>query len=192
MSGRRTIRRPSRDTVVRVGVLVWLAIVYMTLWGDPSVGNALAGLVIGALIMVALPLPRVPVSGRLHPLSLLELIVVGSYYAIESSLQIAWFAVRPAGAPVSGVLRVQLSIRSDLVFVLCADVLNLIPGTMVLELDRRTRTAWVHVLDVSSDAAVQKFYYVTRRVERLLIRSFERPSEWHESKEIATLSEEES
>ncbi|MBF6175387.1 Na+/H+ antiporter subunit E [Nocardia blacklockiae] len=181
----------SRENVVRIGVLLWLAVVYTALWGDLSVGNVLAGLAIGALIMVAMPLPRVPVSGRLHPLSLLELIVVGSYYALESSLQIAWFAVRPAGAPVSGVLRVRMSIRSDLVFVLCTDVLNMIPGTMVLELDRTTHTVWVHVLDVGSDAAVEKFYRVTRRIERLLIQSFERPAEWRESDAPASVSEEE-
>lgn len=180
----------SRETVVRIGVLLWLALVYTALWGDPSVANTLAGLAIGAVIMLAMPLPRVPVSGRLHPLSLLELIVVASYYALESSLQIAWFAVRPSGAPVSGVLRVRMSIRSDLVFVLCTDVLNMIPGTMVLELDRTTHTVWVHVLDVGSEAAVEKFYRVTRRVERLLIQSFERPGEWHESGSAATVSEE--
>ncbi|MBB5914238.1 multicomponent Na+:H+ antiporter subunit E [Nocardia transvalensis] len=180
----------SRETVVRIGVLLWLAVVYTALWGDLSIGNVLAGLVIGALIMLALPLPRIPISGRLHPLSLLELIAVASYYAIESSVQIAWFAIRPSGAPVSGVLRVRMAIRSDLVFVLCTDVLNLIPGTMVLELDRTTHTVWVHVLDVGSEAAVDKFYHVTRRLERLLIQTFERPAEWRESTDPATYSEE--
>ncbi|MQY31086.1 Na+/H+ antiporter subunit E [Nocardia aurantia] len=165
----------SRETVVRIGVLVWLAIVYTALWGDISVGNLLAGLVLGAVVMLALPLPRVSVTGRVRLRPLLELLVAGTYYALESSLQVAWFAIRPAGAPTSGVLRVRLAIRSDLVLVLCADVLNLIPGTMVLEIDRTDPTVWVHVLNVGSDAAVEKFYRDTRRLERLLIDSFERP-----------------
>jgi multicomponent Na+:H+ antiporter subunit E len=173
--------RLSRESLVWIGSLAWLAIVYTALWGEFSIGNVVAGLVIGAIIMLALPLPRVPISGRLHPLSLLELTALSAYYALESSLQIAWFAIRPAGAPVSGVLRVRLAIRSPLVMVLCADLLNLIPGTMVLELDRETHTVWVHVLDVGSDAAVERFYFTTRRLEQLLIRSFERPSEWHET-----------
>ncbi|WP_216898680.1 Na+/H+ antiporter subunit E [Nocardia alni] len=171
----------SRETLVWIGGVVWLAVVYTALWGEFSVGNMVAGLAIGVLIMVALPLPRVPISGRLHPLTLIELVVVSAYYALESSVQIAWFAIRRSGSPVSGVLRVRLAIRSPLVMVLCADLLNLIPGTMVLEIDRETRTVWVHVLDVGSDAAVERFYYTTRRLEQLLIRSFERPTEWHES-----------
>ncbi|MCX4098990.1 Na+/H+ antiporter subunit E [Nocardia sp. alder85J] len=165
----------TRETAVRIGVLLWLGVVYMALWGDVSVGNLLAGLVIAAVVTASLPLPRVTVTGRIRPLPLLELLLASAYYALESSLQIAWFAIRPAGAPTSGVLRMRLSIRSDLVLVLCTDLLNLIPGTMVLEIDRTNPTVWVHVLDVGSDAAVEKFYRSTRRLERLLIDSFERP-----------------
>ncbi|NKY87094.1 Na+/H+ antiporter subunit E [Nocardia veterana] len=167
----------TRERLVRIGVLIWLAVVYTALWGNASIANLLAGLVVGVLIMVLLPLPRVPVNGTLRVLPLVELVLVTAYYAIESSLQIAWFAVRRSGAPVSGVLRVRLAIDSDLVLVLCADVLNLIPGTMVLELDRTSGVAWVHVLDVGSDDAVEKFYYTTRRLEGLLIRAFERKAQ---------------
>lgn len=176
---------PGRASAVRVGVLLWLTIVWLTLWGDLSVGNLVAGLGVGTLIMLTLPLPRVPVSGRLHPLALAELIVVSSYYALESSLQVAWFAIRPAPPPVSGVLRVNMSMKSDLVLVLCADVLNLIPGTMVLEIDRQRCVFYVHVLDVSSEAAVDTFYRTTRRLERLLISAFERPAEWRSTRTTA-------
>ncbi|MET8774217.1 Na+/H+ antiporter subunit E [Nocardia sp. NPDC004654] len=168
-------RRIGKDSVVRVGVLLWLAAVYMALWGDLSVANLLAGLVVGALIMVALPLPRIPVSGRLNLVALIEVIWVSAYYALESSLQIAWFALRPAPPPVSGVLRVNLSTKSDLVLVLTTDLLNLIPGTMVLEIDRNRCLVYVHVLDVGSEAAVARFYQQTRRLERLLISALERP-----------------
>ncbi|WP_431957029.1 Na+/H+ antiporter subunit E [Nocardia lijiangensis] len=168
-------RRIGKDSVVRGGVLLWLAAVYMALWGDLSIGNLVAGLAVGALVMVALPLPRIPVSGRLNLLSLAEVTVVSAYYALESSLQIAWFALRPAGPPVSGVLRVSLSTNSDLVLVLTTDLLNLIPGTMVLEIDRNRCLVYVHVLDVGSDAAVARFYHQTRRLERLLISALERP-----------------
>jgi multicomponent Na+:H+ antiporter subunit E len=173
---------PDRATSVRIGILLWLTAIWMTLWSDLSIGNLLAGLGVGTIIMLTLPLPRVPVSGRLHPLSLAELIVVSSYYALESSFQIAWFAIRPARPPVSGVLRVNLTMKSDLVLVLCVDLLNLIPGTMVLEIDRQRCVVYVHVLDVSSDAAVAKFYKTTRRLERLLISSFERPTEWRSAR----------
>ncbi|MBO0855619.1 MAG: Na+/H+ antiporter subunit E [Nocardia sp.] len=170
----------SREWLVRIGTLVWLAVVFTAAWGDASAANLLGGLVVGGLIMVSLPLPRVPVHGTVRILPLLELLAATAFYAIESSVQIAWFAVRPAGPPVSGVLRVRLRIDSDLVLVLCADVLNVIPGTMVLELNREAGAVWVHVLDVGSDRAVAKFYRVTHRLEHLLISAFERGEEIRE------------
>ncbi|MEV6319880.1 Na+/H+ antiporter subunit E [Nocardia sp. NPDC051787] len=178
MSDEQTTHGTRRDTVVRIAILVWLALVWIALWGDLSMANLLGGLVVAALIMVALPLPRVPVTGRLRMLPLIELLVVSGYYALESSLQVAWFAIRPAPTPVSGVLRVYSGTRSDLVLVLWADLLNLIPGTMVLEIDRGRCVVYVHVLDVGSDAAVDKFYRTTRRLERLLIEGLERPTGW--------------
>ncbi|WP_194816275.1 Na+/H+ antiporter subunit E [Nocardia sp. XZ_19_385] len=164
----------SKSVIVRGALLIWLAVVYTALWGDLSVANILGGLAVGALIIFALPLPRMPVTGQLSLRALAELTVVSVYYAMESSFQIAWFAIRPAPPPVSGVLRVNLSTRSDLVMVLCTDLLNLIPGTMVLEIDRRRCVVYVHVLDVSSEAAVQRFYETTRRLDRLLVAAFER------------------
>ncbi|MFD4441439.1 Na+/H+ antiporter subunit E [Nocardia sp. NPDC058519] len=161
-------RLVNRDNALRVGVLIWLTAVWVALWGDLSFANALAGIVVALIVVFALPLPRVPTTGRFHPLSLLELIAVSTYYALESSFQVAWFAIRPSGPPISGVLRVQLSIQSDLVLVMFTDLLNLIPGTMVLELDRPRCVVYVHVLDVGSDKAVAKFYRTTRRLEHLL------------------------
>ncbi|MFF2085214.1 Na+/H+ antiporter subunit E [Nocardia sp. NPDC058176] len=167
----------NRDTILRIAVIIWLTVVWIALWGDPSWANLLGGLAVALVVVLALPLPNVPVAGRFHPLSFLELIVVSTYYALESSLQVAWLGIRPGPPPVSGVLRVHLSIQSDLVLVMCTDLLNLIPGTMVLELDRARCVVYVHVLDVGSEEAVVKFYRTTRRLEHLMINAFERPGE---------------
>ncbi|KAA0022160.1 Na+/H+ antiporter subunit E [Antrihabitans cavernicola] len=173
----------SRTATVRLFVLAWLAAVWVLLWGDISIANVLAGLAVGLLIMTLLPLPRVPVDGRAHLWSIIQLIWLTAYYALESSAQVAWLAVRPGPPPVTGVLRVRLSIESDLVMVLCCDVLNLIPGTMVIELDKERRLAYVHVLDVGSERSVERFYSTTRRLEQLFIDSFER--EQHVGEESA-------
>lgn len=168
----------SRENLGRTGVVLWLAVVYTLLWGTLTIGNLIAGLLIGIVIVVVLPLPTVPVTGRFSPVSVAELIVVSAYYAMESSLQVAWLALRGA-QPVSGVLRVRLDIRSDLVLALFVDLLNLFPGTMVLEIDKARRVIYVHVLDLGTEAAVAQFYRTTRRLERLFIASFERPVDRH-------------
>lgn len=171
----------TRGLAVRAGILVWLTLVWILLWGNMSIANVVGGLIVAIAITVLLPLPRVPVEGRIHPWSILTLLVLSLGYAAQSSVQVAWLAVRPGPPPVTGVLRVRSLIKSDLVLTLCVDVLNLIPGTMVLEVDQVKRTVYVHVLDVGTDKAVQHFYRTVRRLEALFIASFERESEWRPS-----------
>jgi multicomponent Na+:H+ antiporter subunit E len=167
-------RLVNRDNVLRIGVLIWLTAVWVALWGQVSLANVLAGAGVGVVIMVTLPLPWIPVRGRLRLLPLAKLAAISVYYGLESSFQLAWFALRPAPPPVSGVLEVGFAFRSDLVMVLCTNLINLIPGTMVLEIDREHCAAYVHVIDVSSAEAVAKFYHTIRVLERLLIDGLER------------------
>lgn len=171
----------TRENVLRLGALLWLTAVWILLWGNLSIGNILGGLAVGTVITVLLPLPRVPVEGRLHVRSLLHLFGRTIYYALQSSLQIAWLAIRPGPPPVTGVLRYQLGIKSDLVLTLCIDVINLIPGTMVLEIDQVRRIVYVHVLDMGSDKAVSQFYRTVEQLERLFVASFERDADWKPS-----------
>ena len=75
-----------------------------------------------------------------------------------SSVQVAWLAIRPGPPPLTAVLRAHLAIKSDLVLALAVNIINLIPGTIVLEIDQTRRMIYVHVIDVGSDRAVNRFY----------------------------------
>lgn len=173
-SGRRDLRR----VTLRAWTLVWLTLVWLLLWGDVSAANILSGLVVAAGITYLLPLPSVPIEGRVHLLSLARLVVRVTWYLVVSSAQVAWLAVRPARPPLAAVLRAQLNIKSDLVLALAVSVINLIPGSIVLEIDQVRRIIYVHVIDASTDKAVSQFYHQVRQVERLLADAFERDGEW--------------
>ena len=76
--------------------------------------------------------------------------VTVAWYLVESSIQVAWLAIKPGPPPMTAVLRARLAVKSDLVLALAVHALNLIPGTIVLEIDRERRMLYVHVLDVGS------------------------------------------
>jgi multicomponent Na+:H+ antiporter subunit E len=170
-----------RHLLLRAWVLCWLTLVWILLWGSLSAANIVSGLTIALLITVLLPLPVVPVEGRVHVLSLLRLIAVMAYELALSSLQVAWLAIKPGPAPLSAVLRAHLAIKSDLVLALAVNMITLTPGSVVLEIDRVHRMVYVHVLDVGSDRAVSRFYRQISRIERLLVATFERDAEWRPS-----------
>lgn len=170
-----------RNVVLRVWVVCWLILVWILLWGTFSAANVLSGLLVALVITLLLPLPAVPVEGRVHPLSLLRLLVTVGYYLVLSSVQIAFLAIRPGPPPLSAVLRAHLAVKSDLVLALAVNIFNLIPGSIVLEIDQSRRMLYMHVIDVGNERAVARFYTQVSQVERLLVRAFERENDWRPS-----------
>jgi len=167
-----------RSVALRIWVLCWLVLVWILLWGTFSAANIISGLAVALLITLLLPLPPVPVEGRLHPLSLIRLILMVIYYLFKSSWQVALLAVRPGPPPLSAVLRAHLPVKSDLVLALAVNIFNLIPGSIVLEIDQARRMLYMHVLDVGSDRGVERFYSQVATVQRLLVATFERDVDW--------------
>jgi len=155
-----------------------LATVWVLLWGRVTIPNIVMGVVVAIVILVLLPMPPVPVQGRVHPVPLVKLLGLFTWYLMESSVQLMWLAIRPGPPPLTGVLRVPLTIKSDLVLVLAANITTLIPGSMVLEIDQVRRILYCHVIDVGSAESVERFFQQVAQVQRLLIDSFERDDEW--------------
>lgn len=176
-------KAPMRRIALRIWNLCWLMLVWILLWGTFSAANIISGLIIALIITLLLPLPRVPVEGRLRPVALLRLIWYVSYSLVLSSVQVAWLAIRPGPPPATAVLRAHLAVRSDLVLALAVGVLTLIPGSVVLEVDQQRRLIYVHVLNTGSEKTVTNFYRSVRTVERLMIAAFERESDWRPSAE---------
>lgn len=177
----RWLGSDGREVAVRLWTIAWLTFVWVLLWGTLSWANVIAGIVLAMLVLTVLPLPRVPVEGRIHPLSVLQLVgrLIVDFFV--SSVQIGWMAIRPGRPPLGAVVRVRVAIKSDMVLTLAVDYLNLVPGTMVLEIDHRRRMLYVHVFDVRSEKKVRAFYDQVAYVERMFIKAFERDSEWHPS-----------
>jgi multicomponent Na+:H+ antiporter subunit E len=175
-----------RRIALRAWVLCWLMLVWILLWGTVSAANIVSGLAIALLITLLLPLPTVPIEGKLHPLSLLRLGVTVFYYLALSSVQVAWLAVKPGPPPLSAVLRAHVAVKSDLVLALAVNIFNLIPGSIVLEIDQTRRMLYMHVIDVGSDRAVNRFYRQVAMVVRLLVSTFEREPDWRPSTDRET------
>jgi multicomponent Na+:H+ antiporter subunit E len=96
---------------------------------------------------------------------------------------LAWLAIKPGPPPLSAVLRAYLAIKSDLVLALAVNIINLTPGTIALEIDQVRRVVYVHVIDVGSERAVNRFYRQIEQIERLLVASFEREEHWRPATE---------
>ncbi len=153
-------------------LLAWLVLVWMLLWGTLSWANLLSGAAVALLVTLLLPLPHVVGGTRVRPLPLLAFL--GHFVAdlVVSGAQVAWLALRPGGRRLSAIVRVQLRTDSDLLLTMLAEALSLVPGSLVLDLDREERTITIHLLHVRDRAHVERERADVLVVEERLVRAF--------------------
>ncbi|MFG2102350.1 Na+/H+ antiporter subunit E [Micromonospora echinaurantiaca] len=163
-----------RDQLIAYG---WLVLIWILLWGDFSVGNLLGGLLVGGTVLVFFPLPPVTFGGRLRPGALLVFAARFAGELVSASLHVAWIAVRPGFRPRGAIIAVRLRVRTDLNLALTAEVISLVPGTLIIEVDRDSGTLYVHVLDVRGPQDLTGSRDRILAVEQRLVRAVGSPAE---------------
>ncbi|GAB3354566.1 Na+/H+ antiporter subunit E [Modestobacter lapidis] len=156
----------------QVPLLVSLVLVWNLLWGTWSWANLLSGTVVAVAVTWLLPLPPVTGGLRFHPVAVLRF--VGHFVAdlAASSAQVAWEAIRPRGMPHGAIISVQLRTDSDLLLTMIAESLCLVPGSIVIDLDREERVFGLHLLAVRDHAEVDAQRRRVLETEERVVRAF--------------------
>ncbi|WP_199562089.1 Na+/H+ antiporter subunit E [Micromonospora deserti] len=157
-----------RDQLIAFG---WLVLVWNLLWGEFSWGNLVGGLLVAAAVLVFFPLPPVTFVGRLRPWALLVFALHFAGELVTASAHVASIAVRPGYRPRDAIIGVRLRVRSDLNLALTAEVLSLVPGTLIIEVDREAGVLYVHVLDVRGPGDLAASRERVLAVERRIVRA---------------------
>ncbi|MGN9776713.1 Na+/H+ antiporter subunit E [Micromonospora sp. H33] len=157
-----------RDQLIASG---WLVLVWNLLWGEFSWGNLLGGLLVAAVVLVFFPLPPVTFAGRVRPGPLLVLVLRTAGELVTASFRVAGLALRPGYRPHSAIVAVRLRVPSDLNLALTAEAVSLVPGTLILEVDREAGTLYVHVLDTHGRRELAANRERVRAVESRIVRA---------------------
>lgn len=157
-----------RDELFALG---WLVLVWNLLWGELTWGNLLGGLLVAGAVLVFFPLPPVTFAGRLRARALLVFAAGFGAELVSASARVAWLAVQPGCRPRGAIIGVRLRVRSDLNLTLTAEAISLVPGTLIVDVDRDAGTLYVHVLDVRRPQDVADSRQRTLDVERRIVRA---------------------
>ena len=156
----------------QVPLMVWLVVVWNLLWGTLSWANLLSGLLVALVLLTLLPLPHVVGGARVRPLPLL--VFLGHFVTdlVASGAEVAWQALRPGGVRSTAIVQVQLRADSDLLLTMVAEATSLVPGSLVLDLDREQRLITLHLLPVRDLEDVERKKAHVLVVEGRLVRAF--------------------
>lgn len=163
---RRRLRYRFQLRQIGILTIVWLCLV-----GEISLVTVVGGFVIAWLVTIVFPMSPVHYYGRPRPWGIVKLVAALVWELATSSWRLARAAfsgrtIRP------GILRVDLRVKSDLYQVNIAELVSIVPGTIVVDARRKTRVLYLHVFDLTEPNGPQTVREETGRVERRLVRAF--------------------
>jgi multicomponent Na+:H+ antiporter subunit E len=154
---------PTEPTLLRwqavwrqLPLLVFLVVLWVFLWDHVDLLTISTGIVLAVLVTRFLYLPPVLLSGRFNPW---RAVLLGGRMIGEisiASIQVAARAIWPAWQPLNAIVAVQLLTRSDLITTLTAEAITVIPGTVVVDIDRERGLLYLHTLGTRTQADLDK------------------------------------
>jgi multicomponent Na+:H+ antiporter subunit E len=152
-------------------ILLGLSLTWGALWQDFSPGVLLAGALFSVLILWFYRLPRVHFSDRFNAWYALVFTVRFLGHVVAASISVAWDAIAKGPSIVNSVVAVKLRSHDDLIVTLTGHALALVPGSLVIDVDRPSSTLFLHVLDAEDTEAVEGFRNEALATEAAIIRA---------------------
>ena len=171
-------RRREHRWAVEIPLILWLMLVWAVLWGELTAKNLLVGLVLSLLVTRALALPPVQLSSRFNVLHAVTLFVTFLWQVIRASFEVMWTVIAHGPRASSSVTAVQMRSHSDLIMTATGSTTGLIPGSVLLEVDRPNAILYFHVLDVHDDEDIEHFRESARNTEAAWIRMMGSPEDY--------------
>lgn len=171
------MRRPRTPLRLEMPLIAFLTFLWMAVWRDFTLGTLLVGLVLGTAIVRVFYLPPLRGTGRFN--LFWWVVFAGRFLGrmVFASFQVAWLAVVRGPRVRSAIVAVQLRSHDDFLVTMVGHAVVLVPGSLVLDVDRTTTTLYLHCLDFRGPEDADRVRRSVLRDEALLIRAGGTPSD---------------
>ncbi|WP_394248631.1 Na+/H+ antiporter subunit E [Arthrobacter pityocampae] len=156
--------------VTELPLVIWLVLVWGALWQDFGPGTLVFGAVIAYAVVNFFYLPPLELTGRFNVLWVIPFVGRFLYQLVVASAQVFWLALSKGPSLRSAVVAVRLRSSSDFLVTATGHAISLIPGSLVLEVDRSTSTLYLHCLHIDSEEDAEAIRRDVRATEVWLIR----------------------
>ncbi|WP_237189527.1 Na+/H+ antiporter subunit E [Rothia nasimurium] len=150
---------------------LWLVFVWCALWQDFSLRFIAFGAVLAILTMAVFKLPTLYLSNRFNLLYAARFVIELVWNIAKASFEVMWLAATFRPPLRNSIVAVPLRTRSDLLLTAVSHTMSLIPGSVVVEVDRPHSVLYFHVLNTSTDEEIKKFARQVDYFEALIIKA---------------------
>lgn len=161
----------------RAASVLWLALVWVLLWGSftllTAVGGVLVGLMITAVFRPGTPVDRLPA----RPVATLGLLGYLARDLVASATQVSWQTLRYGRDARGAIVAVPLLSSSDRVVGLIAGAYTLSPGTLVLQIDHAGGVWYIYALGPRDAAGVEAARSRAMDMQRRVLAAVGAPDE---------------
>lgn len=176
---RKRVRELGWRVWQQLPLLIGLVAIWMLVWGSLSWLALVSGVVVAVLVTRVFYLPAVELSGRFNPFWFLVFLGRFAFDLVVASFQVAWLAFRPRGVHHNAIIAVDLVTRSDFITTSVAIATSLVPGSIVVDVDRDRSILYLHVLNTDDVADIDRMRTRVLQVERALVRSLGSKDDWN-------------
>lgn len=153
----------------QIVLLVGLVLLWCLVWGQFSLLTVVSGVALAVIISLVFYLPAIDLSGRINIWRTIVFFLRLIVDIIGASLNVAWLVIDPRYKPSSAILAIALDTRSDIIMMFTAEAISLVPGSIVVDIDREESVLYVHVINVKTDEDLEKFRSSVFATEKRLV-----------------------
>ena len=153
-------------------MVIGLTFIWVALWQDLTPPTIVLGIVFSSAVMLLMPLPPVPFADRFNVWHSLTFVFYFLWKITIATWEVAVKAIKPGPNVINSVVAVKLRTQDDLLLTLVGHVYALIPGSLVIDVDRPSSTLFLHVIDVPDEDAAEAFRSDSLDIEARMIRGF--------------------
>ncbi len=128
-----------------------LVALWMLLWGQLTWLAFITGVAAAVFVTRVFRLPPVDLSGRLNLWYGFVFVVTFLAAVVRGSLVVAWQVLDFRRAPGAAIIAVPLRVDDDVIMAHTAVTASLIPGSLIVDVDREGRTLFLHTIGIRSD-----------------------------------------
>ncbi|UNS96491.1 Na+/H+ antiporter subunit E [Streptomyces tubbatahanensis] len=171
MTSPQRLPEASRLRATQWPMVAGLTLLWMLLWGTPTPANIVTGVLVALFVVLVFPLPPIEKQARPHPLGIVRFTARFALDLVVSSWRVNRYLLAPS-RPRCAVLGVAMRCPGDLMLTVTAVCVTAVPGSTVLEVDRRSGTLYLHVMGGELEEERDRARRDALRLETRVVRAF--------------------